>query len=51
VSHGDNLPGEEVINLTEVLKEESRNKNPGDEEAILIEQKVSKSGLSGKRGK
>jgi hypothetical protein len=35
----------------EALEEGNRDKNPGGEEAILIDQKVSKSGLSGKHGK
>jgi hypothetical protein len=51
MSHGDNLPGEEGTNAMEWLKEEIRNKAPSDEDAILIDQKVSKSGLSGQRGK
>jgi hypothetical protein len=47
VSPKENLPREESILVMEALEEESSDKNPGDGEAILIDQKVSKSGLSG----
>ena len=35
----------------EEVMEEIRNKAPSDGDAIFIDQKVSKSGLSGQRGK